>query len=461
MNDDQHERFEANSDDHGNLGVQSVALDAIDPNPHRASLAAVAFDEERIVGLVEYYRAHQAFPELAVGRRQGNRIELAYGHHVLEAAKRLELTSLQVDVRDLTDLQMVTLMVTHYGSHVRPNMLLKIQVWMLLAQNFCAGSDALEIAKVLGWTRPDPRRGGQPRINPDAEACNKAARVIIAGWATLDDFKDCEKTHHVLARAEIIRVRQGRKGFHFFHSEEERGVTRREVEHIVSVKWPRHRPGRLRQKPEPGGFAENAGVGVMRLHRLLHPDYIEHFGHFDELGQYLSDLIKSSPHWRGDPILCAEVEKIEDALRALAGRSGRIADELEQARARGDHAGELNEPDEIDEEDKFEEPPDETEQEREAAIAQWRSKLNEFINECTRVPLHVGELYEVFIPDMPRYLIKMLWYKAHLEPAGRFQMSLFAFGEELLCRKPRLANGSDLGRRKLGYEDVIIIHLPR
>jgi hypothetical protein len=76
----------------------------------------VRLDDERVEALIEYFKQHRAFPEMPVGRMAGNRLQLAYGHHVVEAARQLELTELQVDVRELDDIHMITLMPTHSRS---------------------------------------------------------------------------------------------------------------------------------------------------------------------------------------------------------------------------------------------------------------------------------------------------------------------------------------------------------
>ncbi len=126
------------------------ALDAIDPNPFRR-LDVAKLDEEKIEALMDYYLAHLAFPAPPVARRSGNRLELAFGHHHLEAAKRLNLLSIRVDIRPLTAEQMIALMPTESGEHAKPDFLVCLVAWMA-ARNSA--------------------QGGQPRTRPISRVCS-------------------------------------------------------------------------------------------------------------------------------------------------------------------------------------------------------------------------------------------------------------------------------------------------
>jgi hypothetical protein len=104
--------------------AEAIELDAIDPNPRR-NMTDTPLDKEIIESHIAYYKAHGSFPGTPVARRAGNHVQLAYGHHILEAAKQLGLDQLQVEVRELDDEQMLALMPTHSGPHAKLEMLLR------------------------------------------------------------------------------------------------------------------------------------------------------------------------------------------------------------------------------------------------------------------------------------------------------------------------------------------------
>ena len=66
--------------------LQKIKLDGIDPNPYRC-LGNYPFVERKIDALVRSIEGVGLW-EGVIGRKRGNRIELAFGHHRVEAARQ-------------------------------------------------------------------------------------------------------------------------------------------------------------------------------------------------------------------------------------------------------------------------------------------------------------------------------------------------------------------------------------
>lgn len=88
--------------------MEMVLIESIDANPHR-QIDKYPFIERKIEALMRSY-TEVGMWEGIIARQNGNRYEIAFGHHRLEAARRSVIGALPVIVRELTDAQMLQFM---------------------------------------------------------------------------------------------------------------------------------------------------------------------------------------------------------------------------------------------------------------------------------------------------------------------------------------------------------------
>jgi ParB-like chromosome segregation protein Spo0J len=103
------------------IELKKIKLEKLDPNPFRdgsggtppASWESVAesygFDEKKLEELVQSYETNGVWAGVHC-RAVGPKYQLAFGHHRVEAARRLRLDTLPVIVADLSDDEMVKMM---------------------------------------------------------------------------------------------------------------------------------------------------------------------------------------------------------------------------------------------------------------------------------------------------------------------------------------------------------------
>lgn len=173
--------------------LKNVKLSLIDPNPFRdgsggnppATWKSVeevyGFDERKLGELQDSFRRNGVWAGAHV-RPQGGRYQLAFGHHRVEAARRLGIKEIPVVVADLSDDQMLQFMASEnseeYGHDfalgvmnaveavVKAHNVGKIQLPAPTKTRFVSSLVTAErpftpltVATFLGWTHPDPSNG--------------------------------------------------------------------------------------------------------------------------------------------------------------------------------------------------------------------------------------------------------------------------------------------------------------
>jgi ParB-like chromosome segregation protein Spo0J len=171
----------------------TAPIGAIDANPFRR-LGDYPFVERKLEALQRSI-AEVGFWEGVIGRQPGNRIEIAFGHHRVEAARRSGLTDIPVFVRDLTDEQMLQFMGRENMEDYNADFLAMLETWeaaarWLTPKDHAKNTEAVDIARLLGWTRHDEKSKGNVRINDTAQACAAAAALLKGGYISRDDLKD-------------------------------------------------------------------------------------------------------------------------------------------------------------------------------------------------------------------------------------------------------------------------------
>ena len=160
-----------------------VKISSIDPNPMRA-LGDYPFNADKIETLRRSIKDVGLWEGL-IGRQRGNRIELAFGHHRHEAARK-ELgasAEISVIVRDLSDKQMLQFMGRENLEEYNADFLCMLESWQ--AANAAGDSSAgdgsgrgTEVLLIVG-----PEGGISPR--EVTRLCDAGAVTALLGHHVL------------------------------------------------------------------------------------------------------------------------------------------------------------------------------------------------------------------------------------------------------------------------------------
>jgi len=184
-----------------------IETTSIDANPFRA-LDKYPYVERKIEALKRSI-ADVGLWEGVIGRRNGNRIEIAFGHHRVKAARDSNLSRVAVIVRDLTDKQMLQFMGRENMEDYNADFLCMLETWEAGVRFFPSAEGKagrpIDVARLLGWTRVSPERDSD-QLNNTASACNAAHALINGGHVERSDFTDIT----VKAAREICERAQSR-----------------------------------------------------------------------------------------------------------------------------------------------------------------------------------------------------------------------------------------------------------
>lgn len=162
----------------------------IDPNPFRM-LGVYPYNEKKLETLQRSIEDVGLW-EGIIGRWNGNRIEIAFGHHRHKAAMNVGKAEIPIIVRNLTDEQMLQFMGRENLEEYNADFLVMLETWEA-GWKFpnASGSqrEAIDVATLLGWT--DIRSiSGTPQLNQTARACHAAHALISAGHLNRADLAD-------------------------------------------------------------------------------------------------------------------------------------------------------------------------------------------------------------------------------------------------------------------------------
>jgi len=182
--------------------IELVDISTIDPNPLRR-LAVYPYNQAKLEALQRSIEGVGLW-EGVIGRRVGNRIQLAFGHHRTEAARRTGLTSISMIIRDLSDEEMLMFLGRENLEDYNADFLVMLETWEA-ATEYCGAPgravknspQLVDVANLLGWTRPYSSDHGRKeeekhqgmRINDTAEACNIAANLLKSKDINRDDLQ--------------------------------------------------------------------------------------------------------------------------------------------------------------------------------------------------------------------------------------------------------------------------------
>lgn len=178
-------------------------IGSIDPNPFRL-LSEYPYVERKIESLMRSFKDVGMW-EGVIARKAGNRSQIAFGHHRIEAARRLKLKQVSLVVRDLTDEQMIQFMGRENLEDYNTDFLCMLETWEAAVKFLVRDRENLQpihIARLLGWTRVD----GEEKLNATARACSAAHALIKGGYLSRDDLRELS----VKAAQEIVERAQSR-----------------------------------------------------------------------------------------------------------------------------------------------------------------------------------------------------------------------------------------------------------
>ena len=128
-----------------------------------------------------------------IARKTGDRYQIAFGHHRVQAAKNVGLDSIPLIVRGLSDKEMVQFMGRENLDDYQASFQVLLETWEAAAA-FVSDAGAskrvqpIDIAHVLGWTRP--RSDGYTVMTDIAQACSNAHKLVSAKHLSRSDLKD-------------------------------------------------------------------------------------------------------------------------------------------------------------------------------------------------------------------------------------------------------------------------------
>ena len=171
--------------------VKNVHADRLAHNPHR-NLAAYPFVERKIEALMRSFNDVGMW-EGVIARPAADEYQIAFGHHRVEAARRLGI-EVPVIVRDLTDEQMVQFMGRENLEDYNADFLCMLESWRageaFLVDCGRQKLQPVDVARLLGWV--DVRHGeraGETVMSKTARACASAAKLIDGSWVAADQLR--------------------------------------------------------------------------------------------------------------------------------------------------------------------------------------------------------------------------------------------------------------------------------
>src|SRR5262245_50070508 len=177
--------------------IRTVRVSLLDANPWR-NLATYPPIRRKVEALKNSIATVGMWESIIVRPNpvRPGRYQKAFGHQRQYAAEELGLETVPVIVRDLTDEQMLMMLGRENGEDYATDFTVMLNTWE-------AGYDFLfrapqkkpenvEIARLLGWTRPQTNRDGKVYdvMLDVATACAGAVTLIKGGYVKREDFDE-------------------------------------------------------------------------------------------------------------------------------------------------------------------------------------------------------------------------------------------------------------------------------
>jgi ParB-like chromosome segregation protein Spo0J len=172
--------------------IIQVPTTSIDANPFRL-LAVYPYVETKVASLVRSIADVGLWPSV-IARRSGDRYQIAFGHHRIEAARQAKLDEVALIIEDLSDKQMLEYMGRENMEDFNAEFLVMLESWEAATAYVSSPDPAkipqeADIAKLLGWTRVDPKAKDLHRPNHTAQACANASKLLADSYLTRKDLR--------------------------------------------------------------------------------------------------------------------------------------------------------------------------------------------------------------------------------------------------------------------------------
>jgi hypothetical protein len=125
-----------------------------------------------------------------IARRAGNRFQIAFGHHRIEAARQAKLKEVSLIVHELSDEQMLQYMGRENMEDYAAEFPVMLESWEAATEflrRAAQKAQDLDVAVLLGWTRSADGHG--VRMTDTALACANASRLIEGGYMARKDLR--------------------------------------------------------------------------------------------------------------------------------------------------------------------------------------------------------------------------------------------------------------------------------
>jgi hypothetical protein len=174
--------------------LETVSLSQVRPNPHR-DLHTYPWIEEKVATLMRSIEDVGLWAGI-IGRKRGDGYEIAFGHHRVEAARRMGLREVPLIIEDMDDQRMLQLMGRENGEDYSTQFLVMLNTWegaakflgnakrQHVSENMFSETPK-RIAGLLGWTTFYKK---ELRMSPVATACNAAYALIRGNYMTREDL---------------------------------------------------------------------------------------------------------------------------------------------------------------------------------------------------------------------------------------------------------------------------------
>jgi len=290
--------------------IKQISLSKVDPNPYRM-LGDYPYSEEKLSVLVRSIKDVGLW-EGVIGREKDDRVEIAFGHHRIEAAKRAGLSDANIVIRDLSDDDMLRFMGRENGEDYRTDFLVLLETWEATARHLTSGRilnlQAIEIAKFLGWVKARSAPRNDFLMNYMAEACSSAFSLIQKDYLDRDDLINLrvQDARELLVRASANMKRLDAMGKQGNRPAAEIEKSKKQVAKAVKTTAKQSREGQVAQRD----LRSTLDVNTYRLAKeakVKEPL-------FAQFGNQLADRISAMLN---DDVSAGKLENIIDALDVI------------------------------------------------------------------------------------------------------------------------------------------------
>lgn len=190
--------------------LREIKLSKLDPNPFRdggggtppatweSVEKAYGYDEEKLKELGQSYEANGVWAGIHA-RAAGDRFQLAFGHHRVEAARRLGLASIPVIVAELSDSEMLKFMAAEnseeYGHDFSLGVLNAVEAVVK-----AYGAGAIELKQ------PDPKTPSPMLSLINGKKYTQSTVGAYLGWVSPGDGRPADKVRTAIQALELITL---------------------------------------------------------------------------------------------------------------------------------------------------------------------------------------------------------------------------------------------------------------